>query len=91
MEIRIGGVITSERLRQIAEQSEGAGAYRKVADFMREAVIRYRGRVHRWELGNEENEKYFWKPAPDIDQYVLWYQTLRRVILEETPTRLYRF
>ncbi len=39
VEVRIGKVITSAELRAIAENSEGAGAYRKLAEFMRQRVV----------------------------------------------------
>jgi long-chain acyl-CoA synthetase len=39
VEVRIGRVIASADLRGIAEESEGAGAYRKLADHMRAAVL----------------------------------------------------
>jgi long-chain acyl-CoA synthetase len=39
VEVRIGSVITSAELRVVAQQAEGAGAYRKLADYMRDAVI----------------------------------------------------
>jgi hypothetical protein len=54
--------------------------------FVRESVRRYRGRVHRWELWNEENEDYFWKPRPSVEQYAVWYSAMRRAILEEDPS-----
>jgi long-chain acyl-CoA synthetase len=38
VEVRIGRAITAEELRALAE-TEGAGAYRKIADLMRTAVI----------------------------------------------------
>lgn len=56
------------------------------ADFMRAAVDRYRGQVHRWELWNEENEHYFWKPEPNPAQYARFYVRMRTVILAEDPT-----
>jgi long-chain acyl-CoA synthetase len=39
VELRIGRVIANSRLREIAENSEGAGAYRKLAEFMRQTVV----------------------------------------------------
>jgi long-chain acyl-CoA synthetase len=39
VEVRIGRVVTGDELRAIAEDVEGAGAYRKLADHMRSAVI----------------------------------------------------
>ena len=39
VEIRIGRVITNDELRQIAADGRGAGAYRKLADYMRQVVM----------------------------------------------------
>jgi hypothetical protein len=38
VEMRIGRVISNAELRVVAESSEGAGAYRKAADFLRRSV-----------------------------------------------------
>ena len=38
VEVRIGGVISNQRLREIAESSSGAGAYRSVSDFLRSTI-----------------------------------------------------
>ena len=38
VEVRIGGVIGNWRLREIAENADGAGAYRSVSDFLRRTV-----------------------------------------------------
>ena len=43
VEVRIGRAITAAELRGVAESSEGAGAYRKIADLMRAAVIALSG------------------------------------------------
>ena len=43
VEVRIGRAITADELRELAESSEGAGAYRKIADLMRTAVIALSG------------------------------------------------
>ena len=51
VEVRIGSVITSATLRAAAHDTEGPGAYRKLADLMRDAVVglteqgRKRGRL----------------------------------------------
>ena len=42
VEVRIGRAITADELREMAE-TEGAGAYRKIADLMRTAVIALSG------------------------------------------------
>jgi long-chain acyl-CoA synthetase len=39
VEVRIGSVISNDRLRAVAQSPEGMGAYRKLADYMRDAVI----------------------------------------------------
>src|ERR1700722_479282 len=43
VEVRIGRAITGSELREVAESSEGAGAYRKIADLMRTSVIALSG------------------------------------------------
>jgi long-chain acyl-CoA synthetase len=43
VEVRIGRAITAGELRELAESSEGAGAYRKIADRMRTSVIALSG------------------------------------------------
>ncbi|MGC1191052.1 MAG: 1-acyl-sn-glycerol-3-phosphate acyltransferase, partial [Candidatus Binatus sp.] len=43
VEVRIGRAITAAELRGVAESSESAGAYRKIADVMRAAVIALSG------------------------------------------------
>ena len=55
------------------------------ASFLRTAAARYAGKVNLWECGNEENEHYFWKPAPNVSQYVTWYQACRSAILAGNP------
>ena len=39
VEVRIGRVITNAELRALADDAEGTGAYRKLADSMRAAVL----------------------------------------------------
>ncbi|HEY6395255.1 MAG TPA: hypothetical protein VIX12_07530, partial [Candidatus Binataceae bacterium] len=39
VEVRIGSAIANEKLRALAENAESTGAYRKLADFMRDAVV----------------------------------------------------
>jgi hypothetical protein len=54
--------------------------------FVREAVLRYKGRVHKWELWNEPNEHWCWKPAPDVDRYVAWYREIYQTIKAVDPS-----
>ena len=51
----------------------------------REAALRYRGRVRLWELWNEPNEVYFWKPQPNVERYARWYTAVHQVIKEVDP------
>ena len=39
VEVRIGSVISAAKLRSVGENAEGLGAYRKLADYMRTAVV----------------------------------------------------
>jgi long-chain acyl-CoA synthetase len=39
VEVRIGSVISAAKLRSVSENAEGMGAYRKLADYMRTAVV----------------------------------------------------
>lgn len=57
----------------------------RYADFMREAAQRYRGTVSKWEIGNEQNEHWFWMPGPNVDQYARFYTALRAAILAGNP------
>ena len=43
VEVRIGRAITAAELRELSKSSEGAGAYRKIADLMRTAVTALSG------------------------------------------------
>lgn len=49
-------------------------------NFMREAAQRYKGKVRKWELWNEENISDAWRPKVNLDQYVAWYTAMREVI-----------
>ncbi|MBV8774899.1 MAG: AMP-binding protein, partial [Deltaproteobacteria bacterium] len=39
IELRIGAVITNSELRSLVQDIEGAGAYRKIADFLRATIV----------------------------------------------------
>src|SRR5262249_17935985 len=39
VEVRIGSVISAAKMRSVSENAEGMGAYRKLADYMRTAVV----------------------------------------------------
>lgn len=57
----------------------------RYASFLQTAAARYAGKVNLWECGNEENEHYFWKPAPSVSQYLVWYRACRKAILAGNP------
>lgn len=57
----------------------------RYADFLTDAVERYRGVVRRWEIWNEPNHAAFWRPQPDPVAYRQVYKTLRRTILGVDP------
>jgi len=67
------------------DQARFAAWVEEYKDFMREAVKRYKGRVRKWELWNEENIADAWRPRADVGQYVRWYQAMREVIRAEEP------
>ena len=56
------------------------------ARFLSAATRRYKGKVHKWELGNEQNWEGYWSPRPNLDQYVYWYRALSAAILAEDPS-----
>jgi hypothetical protein len=57
----------------------------RYATFVRLAVQRYHGSVHKWEIWNEPNERYFWKPRPDVALYSRFYTRIRDTILRVDP------
>ena len=69
---------------------QGAAAFAtwvsEYATFMGAAAARYKGRVRKWELWNEENQHYFWKPAPNVQQYITWYNAVYAAIKAADPT-----
>jgi hypothetical protein len=56
--------------------------------FVTAAAQRYKGKVTMWELGNEQNDAWFWRPAPSVGQYAAWYKSLRTGILGVDPSAL---
>jgi hypothetical protein len=65
-----------------AEFDTWVGQY---AHLMYLAATRYRGKVTKWEVWNEQNSNHFWQPAPDIDRYVEFFQAVRAAILKGNP------
>jgi hypothetical protein len=56
------------------------------AEFARQTARRYKGRVHRWEVWNEENHATLWRGAkPDPVQYKQLFVAVRNAIKSEDP------
>ncbi len=51
------------------------------AGFMKAAIKHFKGRVSKWEIWNEENEHFTWKPRPNISQYAKYFTAMRNAIL----------
>ena len=51
------------------------------AGFMKMAIARYKGRVSKWEIWNEEDEHFTWMPEPSITQYAQFFTAVRSAIL----------
>jgi hypothetical protein len=49
-------------------------------------VARYKDRVHMWEVWNEWNDEWFWKPDADQAQYFHLYVATRTAILAVDPS-----
>jgi hypothetical protein len=55
------------------------------AAFAEAAARRYRGRVRFWELWNEPNQHFQWRPRPDIDRYLEWYRAVAAAVHRGDP------
>jgi len=56
----------------------------RVAQFAAAAAARYLGSL--WEVWNEPNERFFWKPAPNREAYSVLYRKVRAAILAADPS-----
>jgi hypothetical protein len=56
------------------------------ASFASTAAARYKGRVKYWELWNEENIADWWKPKPNLSQYLTWYKAIYAAIKAADPS-----
>jgi hypothetical protein len=56
------------------------------ASFASAAAARYKGRVKYWELWNEENISDWWKPSPNLSQYLTWYKAVYAAIKAADPS-----
>lgn len=55
------------------------------ADWAGDVVERYSDRIGHWEIGNEQNQPDFWKPAPSAVAYKALYDAVRPAILAADP------
>ena len=53
--------------------------------FVAETIKRYKNKVTKWELWNEQNQHFTWKPEPDVERYLLWYNEIYKVIKSIDP------
>ncbi len=51
-----------------------------------EVVPRYRTKMKKWELWNEENGDFTWQPKPSPQQYIQWFNAVRTAIKKADPT-----
>jgi len=49
--------------------------------FIKAAVAHFKGRVSKWEVWNEENEHFTWRPQPNVSQYAKFFTAIRSAIL----------
>ncbi len=54
--------------------------------FITDAATRYHSKVHKWEVWNEAETSYFWKPLPDVQQYMELYSSAADAIHAVDPT-----
>lgn len=64
-------------------------ARRAMARWAAEAARRFRGRGILWEMWNEPNLAQFWKPNPNVDDYVRLALAVGRAIREAAPGETY--
>lgn len=54
-------------------------------NFAKTFVQRYKGKISNWELWNEPNTVWFWKPAPNASQYVRLMAEFYKLVKESDP------
>lgn len=60
-------------------------ARQAMARWAAEAARRFRGRGILWEMWNEPNLAHFWKPSPNVEDYIQLAQAVGRAIREAAP------
>lgn len=55
------------------------------------AATRYKGKCTRWELWNEEDQGFFWKPTPNPVMYAYWANAIQNALLAVDPTNIVCF
>ncbi len=81
----VSASVTNAFLYVPTEETAFAAWVTQYASFAGAAAARYRGKVRKWELWNEENQHYFWKPSANVDQYVRWYTAVAQAIKAADP------
>lgn len=56
------------------------------ADYVTSTVHRYKDSVHTWEVWNEVNTSFYWKPAPDSAAFAEMMKVAYKAIKAEDPT-----
>ena len=56
--------------------------------YVLETVKRYKGTIRAWEVGNEPNFQYFWRPKPDPAEYAVFLKETYRAVKEADPDAL---
>lgn len=64
---------------------------RQFAQFAGAAAERYKGQVPYWEVWNEENQPFFWKPTPDPERYAKLYAYTSAAIAAADPAAVTAF
>ena len=84
----VSGALDSEEqywLHVPVEQGRFDAWLERYKDFMREAATRYKGKVRKWELWNEQNLGEAWRPRTHVEHYVAWYKAMHQVIRSVDP------
>jgi hypothetical protein len=86
-----GGQAMAEKGPYFADPAQYTAWANAVAAFARDAVLRYKDRIHRWEIWNEQDNEGFWTPVPpsgkvSVDDYVELYEAVYAAIKAADPT-----
>jgi uncharacterized protein YjdB len=77
---------TSDYYLQVPQDSAAFAQWvSQYAAFMGVAAARYAGKVNKWEIGNEENQHYFWQPKPNVQQFITWFSAVYSAVKAANP------